>query len=91
MLLAHVRPMLAPSRSRSERRSKPRQVVRGLMRPYRPPKVMLRGQPMDRRTSSQMMHQKHEPQLPILDWEIFFWGGGEETEREREQEAAFEL
>lgn len=67
MLLAHVRPMFAPSRSRSERRSKPRQVVRGLRRPYRPPRVMLRGQPMHSRTTSQMTHQKQDPQLAILD------------------------
>lgn len=79
--------MLAPSRSRSERRSKPRQVVRGLMRPYRPPSVMLRGQPMDRRTSNQMTHQKHEPQLPILDWEIFFFEGGW-GERDRKRKRA---
>lgn len=81
MLLAHVRPTFAPSRSRSERRSRPRQVVRGLTRPYRPPKVMLRGQPMLSRITSQTMHQIHEPQLAILDWE-----GGREGGREGERQ-----
>lgn len=69
MLLAQVLPRLAPSRSRSESRSRPRQVVRGLMRPYRPPKVMPRGQPKHSRTTIQMMHQKHDPQVAILVWE----------------------
>lgn len=74
MLLAQVRPKFAPSRSRSESLSRPRQVVRGLMRPYRPPKVIARGQPMQSRTTSQIKHQKQEPQLAILDFSrVGFW------------------
>ena len=68
MFWAQVRPRLAPSRSRSERRSSPTQVVRGVMRPYRLPSMMLMGQARTSRTTSHTMLQKQEPQLAILVW-----------------------
>lgn len=66
MFWAQVRPRLAPSRSRSDRRSRPTQVVRGVMRPYSPPSKILRGQPMISKITSHTMLQKHDPQLAIL-------------------------